>query len=167
MLSLRTKQSLESVIQAGYRYACALQNDSGEALGLVHDAWIRLSTEHGVTPDKALLFRCIRNIHIDIYRRSVKVQFSTVDDMGHYAGELDVVEVPDAQLQRALSRLRHIEREVLFLSVVEGYTADEIAQLTNKSRGTILSLIHRARNKLKALMREDNVTPLIRNGNQE
>lgn len=156
----RSKQTIESLIQAGYRYACALQTDRGEAQALVHDAWIRVSKSHGRVPDKALLFRSIRNLHIDQFRRSRTVQFTAVDDNGRDACELegdrDVAEVPDAQLQSALAKLRNIEREALFLSAVEGYTAAEIATLTGKSRGTVLSLILRARTKLKTLMADDN-----------
>jgi len=58
--------------------------------------------------------------------------------------------------------LRETEREVLFLSVVEGYTADEIAKLTGSTRGTVLSLIHRSRLKLRNVMAEDNVTPFAK-----
>lgn len=162
MFSRSAKQSIETLVQAGYRYAYALQNDRGEAQGLVHDAWLRASQSSGGTPDKALLFRCVRNIHIDQYRRTQNVRFTSVDDLGRDAGDqtgvFDVAEVPDAQLQRALSTLRESEREVLFLFIVEGYTAVEIAELTNSTRGTVLSLIHRARLKLRNLM-EDNVTP--------
>ncbi|MFT6305540.1 MAG: RNA polymerase sigma factor (sigma-70 family) [Patiriisocius sp.] len=160
-----SKQAIEKLIQSGYRYAYALQNDSGEAQGLVHDAWLRASKSTIGTPDKALLFRCVRNIHIDQYRRSRNVQFSSVDDIGRDAGDqtgaFDVTEVPDAQLQSALTTLRETEREVLFLSVVEGYTAGEIAELTSSTRGTVLSLIHRTRLKLKNIMTEDNVTPFV------
>ncbi|MFK8078486.1 MAG: RNA polymerase sigma factor [Granulosicoccus sp.] len=163
VFSPRNKLSVESLIQAGYRYACALQKDPGEAQGLVHEAWLRVSRAQSTPPDKALLFRCVRNVYIDQYRRSKRVRFSAVDDLGRNAGDqtgsFDVAEVPDAQLQSALDQLRDTEREALFLSVVEGYTANEIATLTGSSRGTVLSLIHRARLKLKNLMQEDNVTP--------
>jgi RNA polymerase sigma-70 factor (ECF subfamily) len=166
VFSRGSKHSIETLIQAGYRYAYALQNDAGEAQGLVHDAWLRASKTSGRTPDKALLFRCVRNLHIDQYRRSRNVRFTPVDDFGRDAGDqtgaFDVLEVPDAQLQSALVSLRETEREVLFLSVVEGYTAVEIAELTGSSRGTVLSLIHRARLKLRNLMSEDdNVTPFV------
>ncbi len=163
MFSRASKQSIESLIQTGYRYACALQNDSGEAQGLVHEAWLRATRSQKETPDKALLFRCIRNIHIDQYRRTQSIRFSHTDDLGRDAGEqtgaFDVVEIPDAQLENALHQLRDTEREALFLSVVEGYTAIEIAKLTGSTRGSVLSLIHRARLKLKQLMEEDNVVP--------
>lgn len=158
-----SKQTIESLIQAGYRYACALQTDQGEAQALVHDAWIRVSKSHGTIPDKALLFCSIRNLHIDQFRRSHTVQFAAVDDNGRAAcdieGDLDVAEVPDAILHSALAQLRDIEREALFLSAVEGYTAAEIATLTGRPRGTVLSLILRAKTKLKTLMNEDNVSP--------
>lgn len=165
MFSRSSKQAIETLIQAGYRYAYALQNDSGEAQGLVHDAWLRASKAKGKTPDRALLFRCVRNIHIDQYRRSRTVQFNSADEFGRAAadqiGAIDVAEIPDAQLQSALKRLKENEREVLFLSVVEGYTAGEIAELTESTRGTVLSLIHRARLKLRNLMTEDNVSPFV------
>lgn len=165
MFSRSSKPDIETLIQAGYRYAYALQNDSGEAQGLVHDAWLRASKSANGTPDKALLFRCVRNIHIDQYRRSRKVQFCSVDDFGRDAGDqtgaFDVVEVPDSKLESALTTLREPEREALFLSVVEGYTAGEVAKLTGSTRGTVLSLIHRARSKLKNIMTEDNVTPFV------
>ena len=50
-----------------------------------------------------------------------------------------------------LAKLRDIEREALFLHIVEGYSANEIATLTGRPRGTVLSLIHRSRKKLAAL----------------
>lgn len=159
-----TRESLESLIEAGYRYARALQPDAGEARGLVHEAWIRVSQSHGPRPDRALLYRSIRNLHIDQYRRGKTIQFSAVDDEGREAAErvgaADVAEPPDAQLQRALLTLRDSEREALFLSVVEGYTAEEISTLTDKPRGSVLSLIHRARLKLRTAMLSDNVTSL-------
>jgi len=166
MFQRNKRPDVEALVQAGYRYACALQADTGEAQGLVHEAWIRASKVHGDVPDKALLFRCVRNLFIDHYRRSRSVNFTSLDTKGFSAdemmGAMDVAELPDAQLQRALLQLRDAEREALFLSVVEGYTANEIATLTNKPRGTVLSLIHRARIRLKTLMSETNVTPFNR-----
>lgn len=164
MFSRTKKSDIDALIQAGYRYACALQPDAGEAQGLVHEAWIRASRTHGRAPDKALLFRCVRNLFVDQYRRTQSVSFTSIDDLGVFVSEPvgahDVAELPDAQLQHALLQLREAEREVLFLSVVEGYTANEISALTDKPRGSILSLIHRARLKLKTLMSESNVTPI-------
>ena len=66
----------------------------------------------------------------------------------------DIDEAVDAQaLHRALGTLRPDERETLFLAVVEGYTAQEIADMTQRPRGTILSLLHRTKEKLRNLLR--------------
>jgi len=143
-----------------------LNPDSGEAQGLVHDAWLQVRQSYGNKVSKPLLFRCIRNRHIDQYRRNQNIEFTPVDDFGRDAGDqtgaFDVVELPDGRLQYALTQLREAEREALFLSVVEGYTAKEISDLTLTARGTVLSLIHRARHKLKEILTDDKVTPINR-----
>ena len=58
-------------------------------------------------------------------------------------------------LEHHLVCLRPIEREVLFLSVVEGYTADEIAAMQSTVRGTILSMLSRAKKKIRVSMQND------------
>lgn len=62
---------------------------------------------------------------------------------------------PDPELERALDQLRATEREILFLSVLEEYSAREIAELTGRPRGTILSIIHRAKKKLRGWITRD------------
>jgi RNA polymerase sigma-70 factor (ECF subfamily) len=152
------RSRLEELLQCGYRYACALQPDEGEARALVHEAWLRLNKTHGSMPDVRLIFQTVRNLHIDIYRRNKRVHFSHLDDLGREAGEQEDAQagftLPDRQLSQALQTLRDAEREVLFLSVVEGYTAQEISELINSPRGTVLSTIHRARKKLKSALQE-------------
>ena len=46
-----------------------------------------------------------------------------------------------------------ILREDEVLAIVEGYTAHEIADMTQRPRGTILSLLHRTKEKLRNLLR--------------
>jgi len=55
----------------------------------------------------------------------------------------------DRVLNAGLAELRDVEREALFLSVIEGYTAEQIAGMTESNRGTVLSLIHRSKSKLR------------------
>ena len=61
------------------------------------------------------------------------------------------------ELDRFLRQLRDVERETLYLSVVEGYTADEISTMTSTARGTVLSMIHRAKIKLRTWMAGENI----------
>jgi len=48
-----------------------------------------------------------------------------------------------------LAHLRPEEREALYLNTVEGYTAVEIGAMTGEPRGTVLSRLHRARERLR------------------
>lgn len=161
---LLSKKQQEALIQAGYRYACALSSDPDSSRDLVHDAWISITKRYGSRPDKALLFRVIRNRYIDHYRRAARfshVDFDDQDMTTHDAagGMSGLIDPDGEQLSRSLATLRSEEREALFLSVVEGYTAAEIAELSNRSRGTVLSQIHRAKAKLKLLLMEGNSEP--------
>ena len=138
------------LIQAGFRYALSLAPRIPDAEDLVQEAWLRLHRKGGVR-DRAQFYLTIRRLFIDQYRRAKILSFESLhgpfepaDSGGELAGVLDAVD-----LEQPLSRLREEEREALFLNVVEGYTAQEIADLTNRPRNTVLSLIHRARSKLR------------------
>lgn len=144
--------SLEELLQSAYRYANALCGHAEMAEDLVHESWLKVLDKHGPKPDKALLFRVIRNLFIDGVRHRTRFPSDSFDDQplidatgfdpSHYASH-------DLVLAQALSELRSVEREALFLWVFEGHTAAEIGMLTAQSRGTVLSQIHRAKAKLK------------------
>jgi RNA polymerase sigma-70 factor (ECF subfamily) len=73
------------------------------------------------------------------------------------AVELPAVEAPrqpadDDDLHQALGRLKRSERELLYLAIVESYTATEIAEITGRPRGTVLSTLHRSKQKLRDLL---------------
>lgn len=154
-----SEAELQDLLDAGYRYACALRVSQSDAQDLVHEAWLKVVRAYGQRPSKPVLLRSIRNLHIDNYRHLRRYKHVSLDDEQHkmqdrYADD-DVTNIGDPQLNRCLARLRDEEREVLFLSVVEGYTAEEIASMTKRPRGTILSMVHRARIKLKNYIMED------------
>lgn len=144
----------DELLDAGYRYAISLCANQHDAEDLTHDACINIMISYGEVVDKGLLFSSIRNRFIDQYRRHRNWQAIARDllvladrrqaDVGP---GVDMFQLFD--LQPHLAKLRATEREALFLQVVEGYTAIEIARLTQSSRGNVLSLIYRARKKLQ------------------
>lgn len=155
-------------LNAGYRYALSLSADQQDAEDLVHDAWIRLDRRYGKCTEKPLLFRTIRNLYIDQYRRRRKIQFSEFDENlvehpgrenSHSSIEKNLMD--SDEMQMALERLRDVEREALYLSVVEGYTADEVAQMIESTRGTVLSLVHRAKGKLRKWLASEQEEPAV------
>jgi len=167
-----SEQKLEALLHNAYRYANSLCAHAEMAEDLVHEGWLKVVRKHGVTPDKALLFRVIRNLFIDDVRHrtrfpsdsfeEVMVADQSAIDPSHYVSE-------DRVLAHGLAALRGIEREVLFLWVFEGYTAAEISALTKQSRGTVLSQIHRAKAKLKKHLDQHSGNPLsvVRQSNKE
>lgn len=145
------------ILNAGYRYALSLSSNRQDAEDIVHDAWIRLDRRYNKAPEKTLLYTTIRNLYIDRYRRARKIHFSEYEEQS-YVPELDSFDsITSEELGRFLQRLRDVEREAIYLSVVEGYTADEISKMTSTARGTVLSLIHRAKIKLRTFMAGENI----------
>jgi len=146
------------LLNAGYRYALALTMNRQDAEDILHDAWIRLVTRYRKSPDKPVLFRTIKNLFIDGKRHAKVVDnyVRDVDKSVESSGQENTI-INEQMLEYHLEVLRPIEREVLFLSVVEGYTADEIAAMQSTVRGTILSMLSRSKKKLReSMQREDS-----------
>ena len=106
----------DDLLQYGFRYAYSLCHQTADAEDLVHDAWLKLSTNNKEI-NRGLLFSSIRNLFIDQYRRNNLINI----DLDLQANELPMQDVSyelsvskDA-LQHALSLLRASEREILFL----------------------------------------------------
>lgn len=116
-------------------------------------AWLKLHQRYGTVTTKALFFTTIRNLYIDQYRRRKRIRFIalTGEHERFSASGKTAREETKVAIEQMLAKLRDIEREALFLHIVEGYSANEIAALTGRPRGTVLSLIHRSRKKLAAL----------------
>jgi len=55
-------------------------------------------------------------------------------------------------VMQALGRLSDTERMLLMLSVLEGYTAREISQITGSPQGTVSSKLHRSLTKLRKML---------------
>ncbi len=158
-------ESIDALLERGYRYAFSLAHDAIEAEDLLQDACLSILGSDG-SWEPSYLFATIRNRFIDRYRRNRKILFLSLEneeqasEVDHEDSNWDAPDVlQNGQLDRALGSLRPEEREALFLAVVEGYTAEEIAKLTARPRGTVLSLLYRAKGKLRDLLRKSQVLP--------
>jgi RNA polymerase sigma-70 factor (ECF subfamily) len=154
-------EGIDGLLESGYRYAFSLVRDAAEAEDLVQDACLSILAA-GAAWERRYLFATIRNRFIDGYRKNRKILFLSLErDEESREGEPPDPnwEAPDflqsGLLDRALASLRPEERETLYLAVVEGYTAEEIAELTSRPRGTILSLLHRTKAKLCDVLGRD------------
>lgn len=144
-------ENLDHLMHNGYRYALALTHDSQMAEDLLQSACLKISRKGGPWEIRYLI-TTLRNAHIDNLRRARKLDFYPIDDED-LVGDVDMMLSSfDPQLESALAQLQDDVRELLYLSVVEDYTVTELSELTQRPRGTILSLLHRTKKSLRALL---------------
>ncbi len=162
MMKCNRPDDLKELAQRGYRFALSLTHESARAEDLVQDAWLSLLKAEGPwTP--AYLFAAIRNRFVDLYRRGRLIEIEPLAEEACEAGaddwsawpECSDLKIQNGTLKQAVGRLRPEERAVLFLAALEERTAREIGELLDCPRGTVLSLMHRARHKLRQSLQSD------------
>ncbi|HXL46163.1 MAG: hypothetical protein AUH77_03540 [Candidatus Rokubacteria bacterium 13_1_40CM_4_69_39] len=153
-------------IDALYNFAVYLTRNPPEADDLVQETYLRaFRFADRFTPGthlRAWLFQILRNTFLTFYR--VRERESAIADDGvpdwdvpmfHDAPE-DSSSVMEAHtdLERALRRLPEEFRTVLLLAEVEGMPLEEVARVMECPVGTVKSRIFRAKERLRALLRD-------------
>lgn len=150
---------LEELLQRGFRYALSLTHDEDRAADLLQDAWISM-LRRGAPRHVGYLFATLRNRFFDLEKRRRLVAIEPLDAVSEHDDALAFLDQAShfaemGTLEKALEDLRPAEREALFLAAVEGYTVREIADMTEQPKGTVSSLVQRARRKLKSWLGAD------------
>jgi len=151
--------NLEKLLHSGYRYAFSLTHSREEAEDLVQEAWFKLNRQKRTAFNKSLFLLTIRHQFIDQYRRGKLIVFEAMENepvtkenkFSYYEN------CNYEQLESSLAILRTEEREALFLNAVEGYSAREIANMTERPRNTVLSLIYRSKQKLIKSLKQSSL----------
>ena len=147
---------LGDLAQRGYRFALSLTHNVEHAEELTQDAWFSVLKANGPWR-RAYLFTTIRNRFIDQCRRDRRKNAwmaQQVAGNGETNGDDtwaddESIAATNGSIKSALQDLRPEERGVLFLSAVEDFSARQIAELLDMPRGTVLSLLHRAKAKVR------------------
>ena len=154
---------IAELLQSGYRYALSLAREKTQAEDLLQEAWLAMLKAKGPA-NKPYLFTAIRSRYINMYRRDQLVSIVALNEFSEFCDPLSEQEQlaiesdhDYVELEAALATLRPIERETLFLMAVEGYTAQEVAGLTNQPRNTVLSLNYRARQKVRRYYQSNQI----------
>lgn len=154
----------QAMLNKLYRYCRSLCDQDSDAFDLLQSAVERCLKSPPDNPAAAYPYamRSIRNVFIDQYRRKQKVAFELFDEAVH-AVDYDIASLEDVvldrtELERIWPALSIIEREILFLWAVEGYSTDEVAKQLDKPRNSVLSIIHRMRKRLSERAGESRVT---------
>jgi len=142
-----------------YRFICRSIKDRERAADIVQDTYEKLwncVTEVDFNAVKSWLFTSAYNRMIDVIRkdsRLVAVEF--YDDASLYAEDnsTDLNEV----LHHALDRLPAVQRSVILLRDYEGYSYQEIGDITGLTESQVKTYIFRGRTALRAYLVKTSV----------
>jgi len=142
-----------------YRYCFALTAHKDNAYDLLQTSLEKYlkhqqhQNQWNSSPQTAYLRRIIRNQFIDDARHAKCVPFEELTDANEATTidiqPLDNLFINEESVDQIWELLNTSEREVIFLWAIEGYTVKEISEEINVPRGTILSKIHRLRQKVQ------------------
>lgn len=149
---------IEQLIPRLRRYARALTGERGVADDLVQDtlerAWNKLHLWRRGSDLRAWLFTIMHNTHVNQVRSRASAMLVPLDDEVHdapvRATQTDMLEIRD--LETALQRLPDEQREVLLLIALERLSYEETAKALGIPLGTVMSRLHRARERLRTLL---------------
>lgn len=148
--------------QRAFRYACALGADRDLALDLVQTALVKGlgAASREIDNPLAYLMTSVRNCFYTELRRKDRDHTAFDDLDGVIATDLKPLEemaIEQDALKQAWFKLSPMERELLHLWAVEGYTLEEISAMTDIPRGTLLARVHRLRKRLAHFERQEVV----------
>ncbi len=138
------------------------QSNKELAEDVVQITWLKVMKSHSVSQQqtkpqsnvKSWLFTIARNTLIDEFRRQQKWQSQLLDEKKMLTENLEKsLQEADrlTQFNAALGQLPFLQREA-FIFQQEGFSLNEIAELTNDSFETVKSRLRYARNNLSHLL---------------
>ncbi len=149
------------------RYALALLRDRDAADDLVQDCLERALSRwrlfRGGGSPRAWLFTIMHNIHVNAVKRRA-VGAAAVDGT---ANGVNVAPTQDHRLEvlsvaRALERLPPEQREIVLMIGLEQLSYAEAATAVGVPIGTVMSRLHRGRERLRSLMADGSEPRLTR-----
>lgn len=155
----------EDYKHAMFRVALAVLHDEDKADDAVADAFVKIITHVGSYKDvpcnkiKGLVVIVVRNISINMLNREKRVQFiSLPDNMPDTGSDTETIVTRNheySSITKAIASLDEKSLAVMGLKYLEGYTDSEIAELLDISHENVRVRLHRARQKLNAILEGD------------
>lgn len=165
------RQLVDRHQRRAFAIALAIVRDENDARELVQDAFLRvfkgLNNFEGGSSFFTWLYRIITNLSIDLIRKPGR-QLADIDEARLSSDESQEAEFPllsrvdgadpadvvrrreiARRLQVALDALPPYHRGVIVMREIEGLSYEQMAQAMNVSKGTIMSRLFHARQKLQ------------------
>ena len=153
-----------------FRHATLRLSDRERAVEIVQETFLRtweyVRKGEEVRDFRAFLFRTLRHLIIDEYRRRKTVSLESMLDSEDTSIEALMPADESNTLEAAMSRfdgarvlaklpeLPDLYREVILLRYVEGWSPQEIARHLGESENVVSVRIHRGLKKLRTLLEE-------------
>jgi len=148
--------------------ALAVVHNQDDALELAQETFVRafenLKKFESRSSFSTWLYRIAANLSIDFWRREGRYHVLRGED-----AENELSRMPSSQgdsyraasqtelgdrLKNALEQLTPEHRAVVLLREVEGLSYDEISDVLQCPRGTVMSRLHYARNRLRSILKD-------------
>jgi RNA polymerase sigma-70 factor (ECF subfamily) len=147
--------AMASEIPRMRRFARVLMRGQDGADDLVQETLMRAIAARGQFTEgtnlRAWLFAILRNVHLSLRRRAGRSPFAPTPEIMPTATVSGGQEEQHAfrDLGRAFDQLPKVQRQVLWLTVVEGMDYDQVADILGTPVGTVRSRLSRAREALR------------------
>jgi RNA polymerase sigma-70 factor (ECF subfamily) len=142
------------------RYAARLCRSASDADDIVQEslmrAWKYWDGFQPGTNCRAWLFRIVANViqrkreRIESAAEHVSLESPTVGNLLRFEPRF---EINESGLAEAMARLPFEYREVIVLALVEEFSYKEIASILSVPMGTVMSRLHRARERMRHLLK--------------
>lgn len=143
----------DMVLRIAYTY---LKNRA-DAEDIVQDVFLRIIDKkpsfNDESHEKSWLIRATINMCKNKVNMFWNKNKCSIDDVQEFA--VSDKYNTDTSVFQAVMALGEKYRGVVYMYYYEGYSTPEIADVIGKNETTIRSLLHRARNKLKDMLKED------------
>lgn len=141
-----------------YRVAYRLSGNETLARELVQEtylnAWKSLDRLSDPAKTRSWMFAILRNQFSKLIRKESKAVVTSVEFDEPVEKELPDTETQEA-VQNAVQSLDEAHRLPILLVSMEGMSVEEAAEILELPKGTVLSRLHRARQKLKETLSRD------------
>jgi RNA polymerase sigma-70 factor (ECF subfamily) len=153
-------ESLVDLLSAKlYFFFSSQMGNRAEADDMLQEAWLRIHrVRHTYRPGEPVLswvYAIARRVRIDNYRRRHRIASREV--AANVLPEVHTDENPSRNLPsfaELLAPLPESQREVLTMLKVNGLSVEEVARATASTVGAVKQKVHRAYERLRALLQE-------------
>ena len=150
------ERALRPLLRRSAGYAFSLLGERGDAEDAVQQAalraWERRAQFDEQRPFRAWWYAILRNHCLDELRRRRRAPIAVSADDAGLSSPADESALDRHALAVAMEKLPDIQREVLQLRYFGELTYDELAQVLDIPKGTVMSRLHLARKALAGLM---------------